>query len=579
MKLFLQIAAILAVAPFVQAKDRYLVTFKSQQGHQAMVSYFATESAATSAQMQKSLKNIQAVVLKTKNAAYIESLRQHPEVASIEAEIFRPLPTPVNGFKISRVKSPLEMGRHQVQPLQVSDDPALLTTPVFKQGDATPWGIMAVKAGDAWALSQAGAKSRVLVLDTGIDAEHPAIKANFEQGRNFMEDDNGNTDPANFVDEEGHGSHCSGTILGVYNEQTGFTGVAPKAKLLMGRVCGTQGCSNIAVAEGINWGIEQKVDVISMSLGGPIGSSAEGAAVANAEKAGVMVVAASGNSAGDPGYSFDKKDPKCKNSNPFQPTNCGVSFPAAYPTVTAVGAVDSSLKKTSFSQWGPELAVTAPGAAVVSSVPRGTGRESVVDVQIDGVVRHVKSAAFSGTELFSAPVKNTIVAIPGTGKPEDFAKVNVAGKFALVVRGEIKFADKVQNAIAAKAAGVLIYNNTAGLMQGALADGGALLNMPVVMIEQTEGQALVDTLSKGTVVNASVATVASDYASFDGTSMATPHVAGVVALIRSANKNLTPAQVRQILKSTATPLSPNDTNQYGAGIVQADKAVQAAVGQ
>jgi subtilisin family serine protease len=61
--------------------------------------------------------------------------------------------------------------------------------------------------------------------------------------------------------------------------------------------------------------------------------------------------------------------------------------------------------------------------------------------------------------------------------------------------------------------------------------------------------------------------------------MATPHVAGVVALIRSANKNLTPAQVRQILASTAHVLAPNDTNQFGAGLVQADKAVKAAVGQ
>ena len=61
--------------------------------------------------------------------------------------------------------------------------------------------------------------------------------------------------------------------------------------------------------------------------------------------------------------------------------------------------------------------------------------------------------------------------------------------------------------------------------------------------------------------------------------MATPHVAGVVALMKSANKKLTPAQVRAILTATAKTLSPNDTNQFGAGIVQADLAVEQAVRQ
>jgi serine protease len=321
------------------------------------------------------------------------------------------------------------------------------------------------------------------------------------------------------------------------------------------------------------------VDVISMSLGGPVGSSQEATAVQKAERAGVVVVEASGNSATDPGYSPNKNDPGCRSNNPFQPSNCGVGFPAAFPTVVAVGALDSKLVKTNFSQWGPELDVTAPGSAVISSVPMGTGRNSVVALTVAGVEKSIKSAAFSGTELFATPVIHDIVAVPGMGAPEDFAKVNVAGKFALVSRGTIKFAEKVQNAIAAKAVGVLIYNNVEGLMQGAVTEDGSLVNLPVVMIEQAEGQALVAALAQGSAASAAITLSPSDYASFDGTSMATPHVAGVVALIRSANKNLTPAQVRQILTSTAHALAPNDTNQYGAGLVQADAAVQKALAQ
>jgi subtilisin family serine protease len=78
-------------------------------------------------------------------------------------------------------------------------------------------------------------------------------------------------------------------------------------------------------------------------------------------------------------------------------------------------------------------------------------------------------------------------------------------------------------------------------------------------------------------VQASVAVVGSDYATFDGTSMATPHVSGVVALIKATNPNLTPAQVRDVLKSTAAPTTDvNDQNQYGAGVVDAEKAVAKA---
>jgi len=316
----------------------------------------------------------------------------------------------------------------------------------------------------------------------------------------------------------------------------------------MGRVCGEQGCSNIAVSQGINWGISKKVDVISMSLGGPLGTPAERRAVEAADKAGITVVAASGN------------DGKAK-----------VSFPSAFPTVISVGAVDSTLKKADFSNWGPELDVVAPGVDVVSSVPLGSGRESLVLIENSEVV----STSFSGSPLVRSPAVNQLVAA-GLGKPEDFKNVNVQGKFALILRGEIPFADKAKNAIAAGAAGVVIYNNAPGLIQGSLTSDGSTMAVPVVMIEQTMGESIVKQLLMGKTVTASLQTIATDYASFAGTSMATPHVAGVVALLKSANKNLTSAQVMDVLKKTATPLGPNTNNEFGAGLVNAEKAVTTA---
>lgn len=556
MKLILAIGLVGLTAISTQAKDRYLIIYKSQQGHKAMESFMQLESGRAYG-LKESLKHINGMVIQTADQRVIDQLRNHPEVAVVEAEFFTPAPKPVNGFNVfsanldskSKRKPKPSVGVPAVDP--VIANPSVL--PVFQAGEKTPWGILAVNAPQAWELSDGGAHARVLVLDTGIDKDHPALKDNFELGRNFFESDTG-PNPDDYLDKEGHGSHCSGTIAGAYNPQTGFTGVAPKAKLLMGRVCGDLGCSNIAVASGINWGVSQKVDVISMSLGGPTASPGERMAVQNAENGGVVVVAAAGNDGTQ-----------------------SVSYPARLPNVISVGALSSDLKKTSFSQWGPELSVTAPGASVLSSIPRGTGRDSIVDIVTSTGKLRIKSAAFGGTKEIEVPKLGELVPA-GLGKPEDFAKVNVEGKFALISRGEIKFSDKVANAMAAKAAGVVIYNNAAGLMQGSLTQDGSQLDVAVVMIEQAEGLKLLDLITKGETASAEISTVKSDYALFDGTSMATPHVAGVVALIRSANKKLTPAQVRMVLTTTAMPLGPNDTNQYGAGLVQADKAVKAAVG-
>ncbi len=548
MKSVVALVATVAMCNVASAKDRYLVIYKSQQGYAAMNQYMLTEGVS-SLKVEDSLVHISGQVLETSNVNAINALRNHPEVEVIEAETFRPSPKPIHGFKL------VKAAKTWNQDLEVSDNSDIdAQVPHLNEGVSTPWGIMAVNAGNAWATASAGSNARVLVLDTGIDPNHPALKKNFEKGRNFFQSFDG-PNPEDFIDKEGHGTHCAGTIAASYNEATGFTGVAPLAKILMGRVCGELGCSNIAVAQGINWGVEQKVDVISMSLGGPSTSSAERKAVQNAEAAGVTVVAASGNGG-----------------------NAAVSFPAALPTVVAVGAVDSSIKKTSFSQWGPELDIVAPGAAVVSTVPQGTGRDSVTEITVDGTATLVKSAAFSGTKLFPTAKLGELVPA-GLGKVEDFAKVNVAGKFALISRGEIAFAEKVKNALAAKAIGVVVYNNTTGLMQGALSEDGTELDVAVVMIEQTVGQKLVEQITAGQKASAAISTSASDYAMFDGTSMATPHVAGVVALIKSANKKLTPVQVRTILGATALALAPNDANQYGKGLVQADKAVKMAVGQ
>ena len=506
------------------------------------------------AKVERSLDQIHAIIVNADDDSSVAALMVSKHVVLVEKEIFHPAPKPVRGYALTQPWAfSLNYANHYIQGAiqgvkTVGSGRQLMDDFVAGTGPKTPWGILAVKAPAAWAKSNYGQGARVAIVDTGIDKDHPALAANFEQGKDFVHDDN---QPYEFADKVGHGSHCAGTIAGV-QAADGFTGVAPQAKILSARVCSEQGCSNIAVAEGIDWAIAQHVDVISMSLGGSEGSSAEQAAVQAADDAGIVVVAASGND-GTP----------------------QVGFPAAYSSVIAVGAVDSTLTKANFSQWGPELAVVAPGVDVYSSVPQGMGRESRVNVTISGSTQTLLSGPFQGSPEVPTPLVADLV-YAGLGQPEDFQKLDLSGKIALIQRGTIKFADKVKNAIAANAVGVLIFNNESGLISGALTDDGSIVVIPVAAIEQKAGQSLVDAINAGGGVSGSIQTVATDYAVYSGTSMATPHVAGVSLLLRAANKNLKGADVKSILKSTAHPLEPNDQNQTGSGMVDAEAAVNQA---
>lgn len=409
---------------------------------------------------------------------------------------------------------------------------------------ATPWGIDAVKAKQAWALGFRGEGMRVLVLDTGVDKNHPSLVANFEQGRNFVPNNTPGL-PYEFFDQVGHGTHVAGTIL-ADGKDGGLVGVAPAAKLLAGKVCGTTSCDTSAILAGVNWAIAEKVHVVNMSLGGPVPSNIARETYRKAAEAGVVVVAASGNDG-----------------------NGSVSYPAAYPHVIAVGAVDSKLKKAEFSQWGKELDVVAPGVQVLSSVPQGTGQLAQVVVEnAAGDKTSLQSAAFEGSPKTEALVESELV-FAGLGKPADIAAVNLTGKIALIQRGEIAFADKAKAALNAGAVGVVIFNNQDGLLNGTLQGS---ISIPVIMITQADGLALADQL-KTTTVKVAMGITASDYDEFQGTSMASPHAAGVVTLLRQAHPTLGFAEVEALLKSTATALGPNEQNQYGAGLVNAEAVV------
>ncbi len=540
---------------------RYMVTFKSPQTFTAVSEKAKVDVSkgqkgsfgfmGSNAVVAQTFGRTQIVVIESSDANSIASLQSHPSIASIEEEVFHPLPPPISTFDA-------EMLKKKKKPTPPKEE-------VVASKVEMPWGIKAVKAPEAWKTTK-GNGIKVLVLDTGLDKDHPAVKSRTIAGKNFYKstfpideemDEEGpvaakKAMPYDYFDEIGHGTHVAGTIL-ADGQNDGLVGVAPEAKLLAGRVCGEAGCSSVAIVAGVEWGIQEKVHVMSLSLGGPMTSSSEIRAFKAAEAAGITVIAASGND-GKP----------------------SVSYPAALSTVLAVGAIDSSLAKAKFSNWGPELGLAAPGVAVNSSVPVGTGRvaRTMVDMTGKGLTE-VESAGFQGSPLLKKPVEGELVYC-GLGQITDFKSCNVKGKIALISRGQIKFSDKVTNAIDAGATAAVIFNNEAGIISGSLSEDGSEVAIPVVGIDQQPGEKMRDLLAKGEKIKSSVTLESSDYSSYNGTSMACPHVSGVAALVLSVNSKLTPAQVRELLKDTVTKLSGYNGNEVGAGLVNAEAAVAKA---
>ncbi|MCU5041377.1 S8 family peptidase [Bacillus cereus] len=202
------------------------------------------------------------------------------------------------------------------------------------------WGVNLIQAPQMWSITK-GEGIRVAILDTGIDATHPDLAANYKKGMNFTT--NNFTD---IMDRKGHGTHCAGIIAGCDNS-IGIVGVAPKAELYIAKVLADDGSGLVeAIVKGIDWAISEQVDIISMSLGssndpGPVLHDA----IKRAHEAGIIIVAATGNE------------------------NTHVGWPASYDEVIAVGAINRNLDRATFSNFGSETDVAAPGVDIYSTYP------------------------------------------------------------------------------------------------------------------------------------------------------------------------------------------------------------------
>ncbi len=142
-----------------------------------------------------------------------------------------------------------------------------------------------------------------------------------------------------------------------------------------------------------------------------------------------------------------------------------------------------------------------------------------------------------------------------------------AGKVCLIARGTVDFATKVMNCQNSGGVGAIIYNNVAGGFGGTL--GTTVTTIPSVTASDADGASMKWQIGQG----ATVAVAAYNYAFYDGTSMATPHVSAVAALVWSYFPTCTGAQIRSSLGKSAQDLGAagRDTK-FGYGLVQAKAA-------
>ena len=409
----------------------------------------------------------------------------------------------------------------------------------YPLAESVPYGIVNTQADQAVGVGADGTGVKVCVIDSGIKQNHEDF-AGVSMTGHASSGQSWNTDSC------GHGTHVAGTINAVGGNGLGVVGVSPgKAslhivKVFDGASCGWSYSSTLLNAAQNCQSAGAKI--ISMSLGGSTSSSTENTGFSNLYNAGILSIAAAGNGG-----------------------NSQHSYPASYASVMSVGALDSNNVIASFSQFNSGVDISAPGVAVLSTYPISSG-----------------SVAVTGHGTYMAAALEGSPGGPASGNLVSGGKCLSAGAWSgltvLCERGDISFADKVLNVQAGGGRAAIVYNNVAGGFSGTL--NGTATSIPSVSASQADGQYLVaNAIGAAATVDARTSTNANGYAYLDGTSMATPHVSGVAALLWGAKPTATNTQIRDAMTSTAIDLgAAGRDNYYGYGAVQAYAALQALLG-
>jgi subtilisin family serine protease len=385
---------------------------------------------------------------------------------------------------------------------------------------------------EAWALArQNGPEVVVAVADTGMDATHPDLVGNLwtnpgEIAGNGIDDDaNGRIDDVHGFDFTGntglmsdsgdHGTHVAGTIAAGGGNGIGITGLQFRAKLLPLKVSSDgDSISTSSVLAAFDYAVDLKergvnLVAINASFGGGSSSTTERVAIEALRDAGIVLCAAAGNDGAD------------NDSTASYPANYAVS------NIISVAALTPANQLASYSNYGAtNVDLAAPGSEIYSTMPLSQVSQTN-HVKIGATTYSAAGLEYAGTTGASG-ITGSLYAC-GIGQTGQFP-AGVAGNIALIQRGTITFAEKVTNAMAAGAVAAVIYDNTSSsITTNPWTLGGANHWIPTIRISQANGQTIAASALPVTSTFTRTINTAAAYQYLDGTSMATPQVAGAVA--------------------------------------------------
>jgi subtilisin family serine protease len=406
--------------------------------------------------------------------------------------------------------------------------------PIYACAQVVPFGITAIKAPQVWSRWGDGGDVIIGHLDTGVDLTHPDLPTPL-MTETFV--------PGLTVDDyDFHGTHTASILVGVDND-IGVIGIVPSAEILVAKVLNNWefGFHSYAIA-GINWSVANGARVLNMSLGNNTFDQAYKDTCDAALASGVLLVASAGNTG---------------NANPF--------YPAWFPSVMAVSAVEQNDEFMTWTSFGPNISIAAPGAEVFAAMP-------IVGWKV----------TWNGIERLANQIRGGTVD-PYTGNawycntgasPADFPP-GVVNNIAHMRRSTtLTLGQQVQNAVTAGAKAVIISNNVPGNF---VLNFTPHLRLPVASLSQADGDAL--QADDGVVATIGQYTAGHTYGNVWGTSVSCPHVAGAAALLignfqpASGLPALPPLTTRWVLERTARQVGAAPRNdQYGYGIVDAENA-------
>nr|WP_225444633.1 S8 family serine peptidase [Pseudomarimonas arenosa] len=432
----------------------------------------------------------------------------------------------------------------------------------------TPWNVDQFQARDIWDKDRNGEVDpgapdgtgiKVCIIDTGFYAPHDDFQGITVDGHSQISGEQWSEDG------NGHGTHVAGTVNAMNND-VGVVGVLPgKAELFIVKIFNNSGVwssgeSDLAAAA--ETCRDNGANVISMSLGGPSSSVERDVFQDLYDNDGILHVAAAGND-GD-------------NS---------ASYPAGYPSVVSVAAIDQAEVAADFTQYPPTandpnsppansewdvVELAGGGVNVLSTWPGPPhGGVPAYLVNVGGSEFSANGIEGAGAGTVSAELVSGGLCATGTGQP------SWSGKVVICERGTVSFAEKVNTVKDAGGVAALLYNNAAGNFSGTCNSQCTTPLIPALSLSQADGQNLVaNHIGAATTVTADDGSSCTDciggYNSISGTSMATPGVAAGMSFIWNAcggPAEVTNKELRLLLRDSAKDLSGQQPGgpAYGAG--------------